>query len=138
MTRKMAHSQVWPGKLLAADLRQQVDAGKPHPTFTRVLAKIPPEIRRTFTPIQMGALAHALRPSPLHHAIDYRVSLPLFGRRFYFTMLLGRERRSLERLRKEGQLSRRTIPIALLLLACLFVGFGAAYLTILLYLMISA
>ncbi len=37
------------------------------------------------------------------HVIDYRVSLPLFGRRYYFACFVGCEQRSLERLAEECQ-----------------------------------
>ncbi len=48
-----------------------------------------------------GANAVPLRGSA--HVIDCRVSLPVFGHRYYFACFVGREQRSLERLAEEHQ-----------------------------------
>ena len=53
---------------------------------------------------QLVALSLASVPANSPHVIDYRVSVPFFGKRFYVTLLAGRERRSLARLAGEGQL----------------------------------
>jgi hypothetical protein len=75
-----------------------------HPVFERIMAQMPLAIRQTFTPEQLAALSHATLPATAKHAIDYRISLPFFGRRYYLTILAGREQRSLNRLLREGQL----------------------------------
>jgi len=70
-----------------------------------MIKKVHPSILASFTPSQLNALAAVSKPSPGQHWIDYRVSLPIFGRRIYLTILAGRERRSLTRLKHEGQIS---------------------------------
>jgi len=92
--------------------------------FERALAKIPPPVRLSFTAEQLSCLASALQPEPSRHKLDWRVSLPFFGRRFYLTIFAGEERRSLARLLEEGQLDLSRISIvyslaALLALSCL-------------------
>lgn len=39
------------------------------------------------------------------HWIDYRVSIPFFGGRYYLTVFFGKERRQLSRIKLEGQAS---------------------------------
>lgn len=96
--------------------------------YERMLRRLPAGIRETLTEHQLDAISDALIPDPPSHAIDYRVSIPLAGRRFYITLLAGRERRSLERLAREAQLKAKHIAmfysVLLLLLICVsFIGF---------------
>ena len=90
--------------------------------YERVLAKLPPAVRDSLTPQQLECISDALIPDPPRHAIDYRTSIPFFGRRFYVTLLVGRERRSLERLAREAQLRARHVAIVysvlLMLVSC--------------------
>lgn len=92
--------------------------------YTRMLYRLPAPIRESLTLEQLAAISDALVPDPPSHAIDYRVSVPFFGKRFYITLLAGRERRSLERLAREAQLRAKHIAsfysVALLLLSCIF------------------
>ena len=75
-----------------------------NPLYRHLLAELPLEVRETFTPSQLAALARASQAQGSRHAVDYRVSLPfLFGRSYYLTVLAGRERRSHARLQVEGQ-----------------------------------
>ena len=50
----------------------------------------------------------ALRPvvTRAPHVIDYRVSVPFFGRRYYFAFFAGHEQRQLLRLVAESQRKR--------------------------------
>lgn len=58
------------------------------------------------------------------HAIDYRISLPLFGTRLYFVMLAGVDQRAIQRVRRDGQL--RSLPVfAVKALLLAFLGLGA-------------
>ncbi len=93
-----------------------------HPVFHRMMARIPHPLRASFSPEQLAALAQASVPVNSPHAIDYRVSFPLFGKRFYVTLLAGRERRSLSRLAAEGQIRFAQITT----LYAMFVGLGLA------------
>ena len=75
-----------------------------NPAFDRIMERIPVDLRRTFTHDQLIALSRASVVVKSPHMIDYRVSIPFFGKRFYLTVLAGRERRSLARLAAEMQL----------------------------------
>lgn len=98
-----------------------------HPAFERLLKRLPEEHRRALTDEQLRALALASTPPPSNHSIEYRVSVPFFGRRYYLTVFAGREQRSLARLVAEGQLPVMQIvrmdPLAWTLMLSL-VGFG--------------
>lgn len=86
-----------------------------HPTFERLMARIPVNERETFTPIQLALLSSASKPPPARHWVDYRVSIPLFlGTRIYVTLLCGKERRSIRRIRSEGQTNVSTLSLAYL------------------------
>lgn len=94
------HAPVW----LQRDGRSTASPAAPsHPQFERIMAQMPLAVRQTFSHEQLAALAHATLPTTARHAIDYRISVPFFGRRYYLAILAGRERRSLERLLREGQ-----------------------------------
>ena len=90
--------------------------------YERMLAKLPPAVRDSLSQQQLDCISDALIPDPPRHAIDYRASIPFFGRRFYVTLLVGRERRSLERLAREAQLRARHVAIVysvlLMLVSC--------------------
>lgn len=93
--------------------------------YGRMLRRLPAAIRESLTQDQLDAISDALVPDAPTHVIDYRVSIPFFGRRFYITLLAGRERRSLERLAREAQLRAKHIAIfysiILLFLGCVSV-----------------
>lgn len=119
------YAPVWTGQPVAA----AGPSSQPpfHPAFERLLKRLPEEHRRALTDEQLRALALASIPSPSNHSIEYRVSVPFFGRRYYFTVFAGREQRSLARLVAEGQLPvmqiARMNPVAWTLMLSL-VGFG--------------
>ncbi len=66
------------------------------------------------------------------HALHYRVSTSLFGRRFFMAVLAGTETRSTKRLRDEGTLRNiwsviielSIVCLALAMMICLLTGFG--------------
>ena len=92
--------------------------------FNPLIADIPEDIRETFTPAQLHALARASRNQRTKHTVDFRVSLPfLGGRRYYLTVLAGRERRSAGRLVAEGHTDGSRILIFYLVLALVMLGF---------------
>jgi hypothetical protein len=67
----------------------------------RMLARIPPEILSTFTDEQLAELKKVfIERANQSAAVNIRVSLPFFQRRFYFVCLAGKERRSRQRLHK--------------------------------------
>ncbi len=91
----------WRGATTPPPLDQQP---ADHPAFYRLMQRIPPHVRATLTREQIVAISKASVPQNSPHLVDYRVSLPFFGKRFYVTLLAGRERRSRARLAREGQL----------------------------------
>lgn len=112
------------GRLLTAE---QKEVKKGPFNYERMLRRLPANVRASLTAEQLDAISDALIPDPPSHGIDYRVSIPFFGRRFYVTLLAGRERRSLARLAREAQLHAKHVAIfysvLLLFLACVsFVG----------------
>lgn len=65
-------------------------------------ARIPAKTAATLTDTQLVALKQALSNRVgKGQAVDIRVSIPIFKWRFYLVFLLGREKRSKERLAKE-------------------------------------
>lgn len=90
--------------------------------FQRMVRRLPASVLATLTPLQLEAISDALIPDRPTHVIDYRVSIPFFGRRFYITLLVGRERRSLARLATEAQLHAKHIA-AFYAVALLVLGF---------------
>lgn len=69
-----------------------------------VLRRVPGEVLAALAPAQREALIAALAAPAGSHRLELRASVPCLGRRYYVTVLAGRERRSLERLAREGQL----------------------------------
>ena len=88
-----------------------------HPAFDRAMAGMPEHVRCTFSAEQLECLSSVLTPKPARHWIDWRVSIPFLGRRYYVTLLFGKERRDLARLHQEGQLSLSRIYVVYLILA---------------------
>lgn len=118
------YAPLWSGNPVAISAAPQPPF---HPAFERLLKRLPEEHRRALTDEQLSALALASLPSPASHLIEYRVSVPFFGRRFYLTVFAGREQRALARLVSEGQLPAiqiaRLNPVAWTLMLAL-IGFG--------------
>lgn len=122
------YAPVWSGPLGKTQSQFQApDSPTNHPAFERLLKRLPEEHRRAFTAEQLHALALASIPPPPNHQIEYRVSVPFFGKRFYVTLFVGRERRARSRLVAEGQLPAAQIvkpdPVAWTLVLAL-TGFG--------------
>ncbi|MEO5372795.1 MAG: hypothetical protein H7840_00795 [Alphaproteobacteria bacterium] len=70
-----------------------------------LLTRVAPDVVDSLTPEQRLALADALRDVRWkRHPIDVRLSVPFIGRRFYFTMIAGEEKRNAARRRMEREL----------------------------------
>ncbi|MFM2061367.1 MAG: hypothetical protein RLZZ507_1037 [Cyanobacteriota bacterium] len=70
------------------------------PAIQRLLARIPAEISATFTDAQIAELKKVFEQQNNNSsAVDMRVSIPFFKRRFYLVLLMGKEKRSLQRLK---------------------------------------
>lgn len=82
-----------------------------HPVFNRLLAGLPVGVKTSFTNAQLAVLSQACKPPPPRHWLDYRVSVPFFGARFYLTVFFGKERRSENRLKAEGYLGIKKVSL---------------------------
>ena len=108
-------------------------AATSHPAVERLLSNMPSGVRATFLPAQRDAIEASLNRRKAAHKIDFRVSIPLLGERFYVVFLLGTESRSLERLRSEGQLTfgrlafTYSVIATTIVIAMLFSGALAIY-----------
>jgi hypothetical protein len=80
------------------------DAVEGNEVYERWLRKIPEQILSEFTPSQLNAIELAIRQTKSRHRLHFRVSFPWFGHRTYVALMAGKERRSIERLRLEGQM----------------------------------
>jgi hypothetical protein len=86
---------------------------------------------RRLTEEELVAYARALVPQKSPHWIDFKASLPLPGFGIYIALMIGRERRSRDRLRREGQLGwAPNLIIAAVLLATVLVGWLSSKLLI--------
>ncbi|MFN3868479.1 MAG: hypothetical protein ACK4MF_05370 [Hyphomicrobiaceae bacterium] len=112
----MNSDPLWIARIGGREAPLEIDA---HPVYDRLLGLMPPHIRASFSPVQLAALSHATKPRPEKRLVDFRVSLPFFGRRYYLTILLGKERRSRQRLHAERQLSTRKATITYFVAALL-------------------
>lgn len=103
----------------------------PSPELRRFLDRLPPDLASRLTPEERTAYAAALAPHRSPHWLDLKASLPIPGFGIYIALMVGRERRNPERLRREGQ--RRLAPnllVAAILLATVITGSIAALLLI--------
>ena len=86
---------------------------EPNSLLDRLFAHTPAGFSSTFTDEQIAGLNAALVDADTrYHAIDYRTSISFFGIPFYITFLMGRERRSRERLALEGQTRVHRVALA--------------------------
>ncbi len=68
----------------------------PNDEFTqKFLQRVDPRIGMSFTAEQLAAVRHAFEPT--RHLVNLRGWLPFAGRRLFFVLMIGRERRSPER-----------------------------------------
>ncbi len=76
-----------PGTIPAAQIEDNA-------ILTRIFARLPVDMRETFTPDQVVALAQATFEKPTPHAVAIRKIIPLFGGPYYLAVFAGRDRRS--------------------------------------------
>jgi hypothetical protein len=110
------------------ELKCQIAAqSEPPVELKRFLARLPPSMVRRLTPEELAAYARALTPQRSRHWIDFKTSVPLPGLGIYVALMVGRERRSRERLRQEGQLRWGPyLAIAAVLAATVLTGWLAS------------
>jgi len=111
--------------------------GRNDPFIAKFLSRVPSDIAASFTDDQLLAVKMAFGARSWGiHAVDFRRSFLLFGHRLYVVLLMGRERRTADRLRAEhalfGPLGNSFVTalflcgLALPLLAALYVLKSAA------------
>lgn len=86
------------------------------PFTFHVYNQIPPDIRATFTPSQVTAIENAIRASrPFQkHPVDMRGTIPLYFIRFYFVLLIGRDKRSQTRNKEDVRRRKAALGSAML------------------------
>ncbi len=67
----------------------------------RFLMNVPPAVASSFSDTQLAAIKAALSSGWSSHPVEIRRTISLFGRRFFFVVLGGVERRSIERIRAD-------------------------------------
>ncbi len=96
---------------------------QPTPELQRFLHRLPMAMSRRLTPEELQAYAKALTPQRSPHWIDFKASVPIPGLGIYVALMVGRERRSPDRLRTEGQLGLApNLIIAVVLSATVMTG----------------
>jgi len=104
----------------SADQTEANDAFTHH-----VMRRIAPEILDSFSPQQRQAIHQALsEQSGRRHTIDVRISIPLFFARYYFVVLLGRDRRKAIRSREQDRRDHTNSVASLLFLLFLLLPLG--------------
>lgn len=107
-----------------------------NPALARMFDRIPAHVRQSFSPDQIEALRRASLQGPERHMLAVRRTIPIFGRRYYLAMFIGRDRRRpltkvelfLARGMRESWFRRMAIAVVLLALAGL-VALGAICIT---------
>ena len=91
---------------------------KPIDPFTqRVIDKIDPKVRASLSPSQFASIEKAIRENrPLQgHPVDIRGVIPLFFARYYYVILMGRDKRLAtkrkEQVRHRNYLSKTALII---------------------------
>lgn len=95
---------------------------EPTDPFDRLLARLPEAVRASLSEAQSAALKAALPVSD--HLLDTRLSVRWLRRRYYVRVLIGHERRSLDRLARERQIN--LVPSLVLIASATWVIVSAA------------
>ncbi|MEQ8962895.1 MAG: hypothetical protein RLP02_34100 [Coleofasciculus sp. C2-GNP5-27] len=75
---------------------------KPDPFIEQFYARIPSKTAATFNPNQLDILKQTFgNRASKKHAVDLRLSMPFPQGGFYWVLLIGREKRSRDRLQQE-------------------------------------
>lgn len=61
--------------------------------LARIYARMPVDVQMSFTPEQMAALGMATYDPPTPHKVAIRKTFGIFGKRYYFALFMGRDRR---------------------------------------------
>ena len=110
------------------------------PTNTATLqiaSRIPQTIWNTLTDVQKSAVHAAITDRGNTHIASLRSSFRVAGRRYYLALFFGHERRSLERLRNEGQLDPGEVSFVYIVLGVLMLIFGIIFIGLFVYMVKS-
>ncbi|OYW55357.1 MAG: hypothetical protein B7Z29_07285 [Hyphomicrobium sp. 12-62-95] len=61
--------------------------------LARIYARMPLDVQMSFTPEQIAALGAATYDPPTPHKVAIRRVFGMFGKRYYFALFMGRDRR---------------------------------------------
>lgn len=61
--------------------------------LARIYARMPVDVQLSFSPAQIEALGAATYDPPTPHKVSIRKTFGIFGRRYYFALFMGRDRR---------------------------------------------
>lgn len=64
--------------------------------LARIYARMPVDVQLSFTPEQIAALGQATYEPTTPHSVAIRKTGGVFGRRYYFALFMGRDRRGPE------------------------------------------
>ena len=102
---------------------------KQDPFIDGLAERLPDEVMASFTREQLDALKVAFGARQWgRHPVDLRGTLKLWSWRYYFVLLIGRNRRDLSRAQQDLSLSAKAAGISLFLLISLGVGLLFLYL----------
>ncbi len=118
----------------------QGPAYAPSRDLQHLLQAIPASAGIRFSNEHLAALDVAIERTRLRqgrHSLDFRVSLPVLGKRYYLVLLGGKERRSRARLRSDGQDAARRLWIGYALVVSVLFSASVVFGIMLLYLVKS-
>ena len=115
----MSQAMTRDGGTVVETPEQQGDAGD-----NWLFRRLPPEVLDSLDDTQRAALERAVTEQAWRrHTIDMRMSLPLFGRRFYLTMVGGQEKRDAGRRKAE----RNRYPLRTVANVFFFLGIATVF-----------
>ena len=99
----------------------------------QIASRMPQNIWDTLTDVQKTAVHAAITDRANTHIASLRSSFRVAGRRYYLALFFGHERRSLERLRNEGQLDPGEVSFIFSVLGILMLIFGIIFIALFVY-----
>ena len=110
-----------------------VHSDSPNTTPFRTASRLPQHIWDSLTEFQKTAIQAAIADQTTNHIAKLRSSFRVAGRRYYVAAFFGHERRSVERLRRDGQLDQTEVSFVLIILGFLMLIFGAMFVALFAY-----
>lgn len=104
----------------------------------RLFLGIPDAVKSRLTEQEMLSLLRAVKPVPTSNGLALRASFRFFAERYYVAWFFGRDCRSIERLRAEGQLDAIPVGISFFILLGVIAAYGLFPIACMLYLFKSA